>query len=220
MARRPPLRPARGDPDQTPQSGTSRSPETNIVNDPTTSPQPGDPKGSLGLDANRTGVGVRNTVIAPDTSVRPPLGRRALSILRSRPVERSHEDRPGSIQWLLFQTSGRISRTGYWIGAQIQAVVAILLAPVYFGAIAVAVRGDVAAEMFLGLGFFGVVVVTSVWITVKRWHDRDKSGWWVLIAVVPIIGYLWAVIEPGFLAGTGGPNRFGEEPIQVITRRR
>lgn len=49
-------------------------------------------------------------------------------------------------------------------------------------------------------------------IDAKRWHDRDKSGWWMLIGLVPIIG-LWAIIEPGFLRGAEGPNQFGNDPI-------
>jgi uncharacterized membrane protein YhaH (DUF805 family) len=45
-------------------------------------------------------------------------------------------------------------------------------------------------------------------IGIKRFHDRDKSGWWVLIAFVPIIGWIWYLIECGFLPGTDGPNRY------------
>jgi hypothetical protein len=39
---------------------------------------------------------------------------------------------------------------------------------------------------------------------IKRRHDRDKSGWWMAILFVPIIGAIWL-----FPAGTPGPNRFG-----------
>ncbi|OAD23398.1 membrane protein containing DUF805 [Candidatus Thiomargarita nelsonii] len=48
---------------------------------------------------------------------------------------------------------------------------------------------------------------------VKRWHDRNKSGWWVLINLIPIIGWIWALIEVGFLPGTKGNNRFGSDPL-------
>ena len=46
----------------------------------------------------------------------------------------------------------------------------------------------------------------------KRWHDRDKSGWWSLIVLIPGIGGIWMLIELGFLRGTAGPNRFGSDP--------
>jgi len=55
-----------------------------------------------------------------------------------------------------------------------------------------------------------VMIYPSICMTGKRWHDRDKSAWWILINFVPIIGAIWALIENGFLAGTDGPNRFGD----------
>ena len=61
-----------------------------------------------------------------------------------------------------------------------------------------------------------VIGLAAIWaklaVTVKRWHDRDKSGWWVLINLIPVIGWIWQVIEGGFLDGTEGPNRFGRSP--------
>ena len=60
-----------------------------------------------------------------------------------------------------------------------------------------------------------VIVLAAVWIGlavgVKRYHDRGKSGWWVLIALVPVIGGLWYLIECGFLRGTIGPNAYGPD---------
>lgn len=60
---------------------------------------------------------------------------------------------------------------------------------------------------------FAATVLTT-WIglavSIKRFHDRDKSGFWILIIFVPLIGPLWQFIECGFLAGTDGGNRFGQ----------
>ena len=50
----------------------------------------------------------------------------------------------------------------------------------------------------------------SLACNVKRWHDRDKSVWWILLGAIPVIGWLWAWIELIFLEGTPGPNRYGE----------
>jgi uncharacterized membrane protein YhaH (DUF805 family) len=67
-------------------------------------------------------------------------------------------------------------------------------------------------------GIFGLlllpIAIIGIIVQIKRWHDRDKSGWWVLINFVPCIGGLWALIECGFLKGTEGPNRFGPDPLQ------
>jgi uncharacterized membrane protein YhaH (DUF805 family) len=63
------------------------------------------------------------------------------------------------------------------------------------------------------------VYVVMVWVGlaagVKRWHDRNKSGWWILIALVPVIGGLWYLIECGFLPGTAGPNTYGPDPLAL-----
>ncbi len=63
---------------------------------------------------------------------------------------------------------------------------------------------------------FGILAAwAKLAVLVKRWHDRDKSGWWVLINLIPVIGWIWQLIECGFLDGTQGPNRFGASPKGV-----
>ena len=62
---------------------------------------------------------------------------------------------------------------------------------------------------FLGLRFVGVIyylalVLPSISIGVRRMHDVDKSGWYLL---VPFYGFILAVTE-----GTRGENQFGPEP--------
>lgn len=56
-------------------------------------------------------------------------------------------------------------------------------------------------------------MLIGILVQIKRWHDRDKSGWWVLINFIPCLGGIWALIELGFLPGTAGPNRFGPDPF-------
>lgn len=57
-----------------------------------------------------------------------------------------------------------------------------------------------------------LVVGNIYWVSVlvRRWHDRGKSAWWVLIWLIPYIGSAWTFIELGFLKGDPGPNRYGE----------
>ena len=63
----------------------------------------------------------------------------------------------------------------------------------------------------------GILVFVFLWpavvISVKRGHDRNKSGWWVFINLLPIIGPIWALIEQGFRKGTEGPNDYGDDPL-------
>ncbi len=51
-------------------------------------------------------------------------------------------------------------------------------------------------------------------VTVRRLHDIDKSGWWILFGFVPLIGAIMLIIW--YVGrGTDGSNRFGEDPLQA-----
>jgi uncharacterized membrane protein YhaH (DUF805 family) len=113
-----------------------------------------------------------------------------------------------NIDWqhLLFAFDGRINRGKFWLGAGTIWVIAIILLGV-----------AIAMNSTVGWLLYSVVYIAIVWIglavSIKRWHDRDKSGWWVLIGLVPLIGPLWALIETGFLEGTSGDNEYGPDPL-------
>lgn len=49
-------------------------------------------------------------------------------------------------------------------------------------------------------------------ISVSRFHDRNKSGFWALILLIPVFGFLWLIIECLFFRGTEGQNKYGEDP--------
>ncbi|MGG5888536.1 DUF805 domain-containing protein [Falsiroseomonas sp. HC035] len=49
----------------------------------------------------------------------------------------------------------------------------------------------------------------------KRWHDRDCSGWWQLVVLIPVVGWLWNLIAVGAMPGNTGPNRFGPDPRET-----
>jgi uncharacterized membrane protein YhaH (DUF805 family) len=100
----------------------------------------------------------------------------------------------------------------------------------------------------------GVVAIANMWmafaLSVKRLHDRDRTGWWlvwqllilclaVFLVVVAVAvpreqgavwyaladaaGFaafvisVWLFVQIGFLRGTGGPNRFGPDPLGAMT---
>ena len=56
------------------------------------------------------------------------------------------------------------------------------------------------------------IFLPSLAVTVRRLHDRDKSGWWILIDLIPFIGgiilLIWAVSP-----SDDDANRFGESPL-------
>jgi len=107
---------------------------------------------------------------------------------------------------MFFSLDGRISRRDFWL----YGVLALLgLAVLGHALLGIArVRAD-TAERIVNL----LLVWPAMAVSVKRWHDRDKSGWWVLINLVPVIGWLWALIDNGLLRGTPGPNRYGDDPL-------
>jgi len=103
----------------------------------------------------------------------------------------------------LFSFEGRASRSTYWLGF----VVCFVLSAFIEAAI-----GDGAPNGFGA--FFGMVAtVLFLWIglaiSIKRYHDLGKAGWWVLVAFIPVIGIFWMILELGFFPGTPGANRYG-----------
>lgn len=59
--------------------------------------------------------------------------------------------------------------------------------------------------------FFLAIIVPSIAVQVRRFHDQDKSGWFVLIGLIPLLGGLIVLVFM-CLEGTRGPNRFGRDP--------
>ncbi len=155
----------------------------------------------------------------------------------------------GSLTTLLFTYTGRINRAKYWLAVAIYLAITVLLIGIgliMFGDSLLAVSDEetdeiVAGVLSRGIGFTLIVlvvyipmVVSGFMVGIKRLHDRDKSGWWLLVfyvlpGVLSTIGEslaagwifslasfavsIWALVELGFLRGTAGPNRYGPDPL-------
>jgi uncharacterized membrane protein YhaH (DUF805 family) len=110
--------------------------------------------------------------------------------------------------WILFSFDGRIPRRIFW-GATLG------LMAVFYGIVfsSVLIFGEESSiPGFVVLVMYIPLIWTSLAVQVKRWHDRDKSGWWVLIQMIPIIGPIWSFVETGCLRGTYGDNMYGSDP--------
>jgi uncharacterized membrane protein YhaH (DUF805 family) len=126
-------------------------------------------------------------------------------------------------KYILTSFSGRLNRQPFWLGLVLVVVVELVVFyAVYalFGTTSVPTEDAMTPGMSvspIGWLILGIVYIGVIWaglaMQIKRWHDRDKSGWWCLIGLVPVIGGLWVLIECGFLRGTEGPNRFGPDPL-------
>ena len=123
---------------------------------------------------------------------------------------------------LLFGFHGRANRAKFWLVALGIFVVEVIIFAALGGTTAMSTDPQQAmANMGPGVGIvlfvFGIVALwISIAVAVKRYHDRNKSGWWVLIVFVPIIGGIWYLIECGFLRGTPGPNDYGPDPLAAM----
>lgn len=114
---------------------------------------------------------------------------------------------------LLFSFEGRVGRGAYW-GLLVVSIV------LFGGLGAVSVMSALnSQDPAAGGGFSVVMMIASLlflWpalaIQAKRWHDVDKSAWWILINLVPAVGGLIALVFNGFVAGTPATNRFGPAP--------
>jgi uncharacterized membrane protein YhaH (DUF805 family) len=96
--------------------------------------------------------------------------------------------------------SGRSSRSAYWwwilFYVLVVVVASILDAAANTGIIAVLVW----------LGFF----LPNLAVLVRRLHDTDRSGWWVLIGLIPLIGAIVLIVFA--CLDSGPPNKYGQGP--------
>ncbi len=110
---------------------------------------------------------------------------------------------------------GRIGRGTWWLTALVQGFL-ILCAGLYLFNVDAAVNPRTGWQ---GPVFFAILLLTA-WVgicaNIKRYHDRGKSGFWVFISFVPIVGAIWMFIELGMLPGTEGANDFGPAPGTVL----
>ncbi|MEO0642403.1 MAG: DUF805 domain-containing protein [Pseudomonadota bacterium] len=128
---------------------------------------------------------------------------------------------------------GRSRRMEYWMFQVLNVAIAVVLAGPFFFAL---ISASAAAELggspdpFEALGTFTLILtglygiyalvalIPGIAVTVRRFHDRDMSGWWylglALAGAIPFVGFIASIafLVLMFLPGTDGPNRFGPDP--------
>jgi uncharacterized membrane protein YhaH (DUF805 family) len=134
-----------------------------------------------------------------------------------------------------FSFSGRVRRCTFWVNTLVCGVITLILFAVF-------VRVSVSSSDFSSsivitnkpiyyLASF-LVGIRALSVSVRRWHDLDKSGWWALtgllgyarllfpgvttgqVIILLLVGILalYALGMQGFVPGDHGPNEYGDAP--------
>jgi uncharacterized membrane protein YhaH (DUF805 family) len=101
--------------------------------------------------------------------------------------------------------SGRACRSEYWYW-----ILFIILAEIVTTIIDWIIGISVTTSLF-GLA----TVLPSLSIAFRRLHDLDRSGWWIFLSLIPLIG--WIILLIWYCSrGTEGGNRFGPDRLGVL----
>lgn len=101
---------------------------------------------------------------------------------------------------------GRSRRKEYWMFHLINTVIWLILIAFSF-----ATRNSFAVGAIVAAGLYGLAgLIPGLAVSVRRLHDIGRSGWWLLIALIPFGGLVLLVFD--CLKGTPGPNEYGPDP--------
>lgn len=121
-----------------------------------------------------------------------------------------------------FDFSGRSRRKEYWMFFLFVIIIELIIASLLFSQIPLNAYGvmDWPAEG-IGAGAYALIavaflfglatIIPQIAVQVRRFHDQDKSGWFVLLNLIPYVGFLIVFVFM-CIEGTRGPNRFGADP--------
>ena len=107
---------------------------------------------------------------------------------------------------------GRAQRAEFW-GFTLVNMFLGLVGPVLFSVFQKSSSYPLIFQMLsllLDLWLIGMII-PSVSVSVRRFHDIDKSGWWSMLMIVPLIGFLICLV-PLLKEGTLGQNKYGPNP--------
>jgi uncharacterized membrane protein YhaH (DUF805 family) len=114
-----------------------------------------------------------------------------------------------SIGYLLFNFDGAIPRSKYWLGMIIAFVLVVIIGAIV-AAVAIGMQIDFedlqTLMIIFGVAsvFWFLVMYMQVAVMLKRLHDLEMDGWWLVYTIIPFVGpfisiYLW--IKMGFIRG-------------------
>lgn len=111
------------------------------------------------------------------------------------------------------QFAGRARRKEYWWFALLSFVISLSLMVV--DAIVFGVRPASGVHMGLSTLYGLAVLLPSLGVSVRRLHDTNRSGWWLLLNLVPLVGPI-VILVFMCMDSTPGGNDYGSNPKGVI----
>jgi uncharacterized membrane protein YhaH (DUF805 family) len=102
--------------------------------------------------------------------------------------------------------SGRARRSEYWWFALFGLIVSIVAGILdgAFGLMSDANVGVIGAIASLAL------LLPSIAVAIRRLHDTSRSGWWILIGLIPIVG--WIILIVFYVQDSNADNKYGPSP--------
>lgn len=124
----------------------------------------------------------------------------------------SSADKEAVFKELFFTSKGRLNRKSYiYRSLFLSLVLCVVQGVLTFAANTIGALELLFAAVAFGFSLFSFV--SNIMMDVRRLHDLDLSGWWMLLMLVPLVNFFFALYML-FFKGTDGPNQYGEDPLQ------
>lgn len=124
----------------------------------------------------------------------------------------SSADKEAVFKELFFTSEGRLNRKSYIYRSFFLSIVLCVVQ----GVLTFAAETFGTLELLFAVAAFALGVfqlAANIMLGVRRLHDLDKSGWWMLLLCVPLVNLFFALYLL-FFKGTEGPNEYGEDPLR------
>jgi uncharacterized membrane protein YhaH (DUF805 family) len=106
-----------------------------------------------------------------------------------------------------FDFSGRARRKEYWMFALISMIISIVLTLLDMG---VGLYSELYGAGLLSSIYSLAIIIPSIAVSVRRLHDTDHSGWWLLLMFIPLLGALILLVVMCF--NSKDDNEYGPNP--------
>ncbi len=101
---------------------------------------------------------------------------------------------------------GRARRKAYWMFVLFNVIIALVIG---------IIEGLVGSPGVVGILYSLAVLIPGIAVSVRRLHDTNRSGWWLLISLIPLIGFVVLLV---FMVQDSQPgaNQYGPNPKAAV----